>query len=115
MSTKGFKFSEETKRKMSEAHIGKKFSEDHKRKIGEGHRMSPEKEKLIIELYTSGMIISKIKEKHNIKTSAIYRVLKRNNISKRGCGESFRGKEHTEETKDKMSKSRKEYWENKKQ
>ena len=98
---------EEAKQKISEAGKGRKVSPESARKTAEANMMSKEKEQLIIDLYTSGMRISEIEKQHGIKTSAIYRVLERNNIEKRGCKREPGARKHTEETKQLMSQK---YW-----
>lgn len=51
---KGKKTSEETKRKLSEAHKGQKYSEEHKRKIGEASKQR--RNNLGRHYYTNGVI-----------------------------------------------------------
>lgn len=59
-------------------------------------------------------VIASICEKCDLHTSAIYRILDRNNVKRINNFSKWEGKEHSKETKEKMSKFRKEYWEKKK-
>ena len=104
---------EEAKAKISESTKGKKRDPESVKKSAEARKMSPEREQAILKAYNDGIIISEIEIQFNTSRSSIYRVLKRNNISRERENNSWLGKKHSEETLDKMSKARKKYWEEK--
>ncbi|KUK77195.1 MAG: GIY-YIG catalytic domain-containing endonuclease [candidate division WS6 bacterium 34_10] len=80
---KGFKHTEETKRKISEAHKGKKLSEEHKKKLSEVR-----------------------KEKYCGKNHPFFG-LKHSEETKRKLSEVHKGKHPSEETRKKLSEARK--------
>ncbi len=115
--TKGRPRSEETKRKISEAHRGKRLSEEHKRKIGDGNRGK------VLSDETKAKISASRKEhwKDPVYRERMSRALKgrtqseetRIKISetlkrKYGSGEivhPFKGKKHKEESRRNMSEN----------
>jgi len=106
----GKHMSEEAKIKISAANKGKKLSDEHKEKLLEAHKMDIDKEQAIINLYQNGETIENIETQLNTKRSSIYRVLFRNNIPAKRDHKIWLGKKHSEETKQKMSDARKQYW-----
>lgn len=101
--------SEESKKKISKTSTGRKYP-NRKRTP----RMAKEKELGIIEKYKEGMSINQICRLLTTGVNSIYRVLERNNIPIiTNRNNNWTGKVHSEETKQKMSKSRKRYWHNK--
>lgn len=77
-------------------------------------RMTSERETAIIAAYKEGKTIAEIETQFTTGRSSIYRVLKRNNIEKTANYSKWEGKTHSDETKEKMSNARTEYWDNKK-
>jgi group I intron endonuclease len=106
--------SEEAKAKISEASKGHPVSEAQRKAISKAHKMDPEREQNIIRAYQDGKTIADIESAFQTGRASIYRILKRNNISQDSSRNSPVGKEHSEESKQKMAESRKKYWENKK-
>jgi group I intron endonuclease len=76
-------------------------------------RIKPELEAKILNAYLDFSIpIPKILEMFNIHTSTLYRVVHRNDAPSRpNTGWKDRGLTHSDETKNKMSNTRTEYWE----
>lgn len=110
----GKEHSEETKLKISEASKGRVFSQDSIKKRSEARKMDVGREQSIVQAYQQGKTIESIEEEFGTSRGSIYRILKRNNISRERDHKNWTGKEHSEETKQKMAESRKKYWENKK-
>jgi len=106
---------EEAKNKISEANKGKILSDEYRKKMSEARKMDPEREKGIVEAYQRGDIIESIEDQFNTKRSSIYRVLDRNGIPCERDRRVWLGKKHTEETKQKMAKSNKKYWDRRRQ
>lgn len=79
-------------------------------KSAKSRRMSSEREQAIIQAYQSGKNISDIEELFETGRSSIYRILDRNNIPRSNNFSKFAGKTHSEETIQKMSDARKDYW-----
>jgi hypothetical protein len=92
----GKTFSDETKRKMSEAQKGKTLSEEHKRKIGEASKGKTHSLETKI----------KLREKNKGKNNPNYgKTLSEE--QKRKIGEKSKGRTHSDETKRKMSEIKK--------
>jgi group I intron endonuclease len=96
----GKKQSEETKLKMSKSKKGKIFSEEHKKKISEAKK-NPSKE-----------IRKKISEAKKGKKRS-EETKRKISISTKGENNSMFGKHHSDEIKQKMSEARKRFHENK--
>lgn len=101
---------EEAKKAMSKKLTGRKIPAEIVRKRADKLFIPREDELKIISIYESGMTLRKMQDDLGYKISTIYRVLKRNNITKRGNTGTWSGKTHSEETKKKMSESRKKIW-----
>jgi len=110
---KGKHHSDEVKQRIGAVHKGKKLSEEHKAKLNTFPKMDSQREQEIIQAYQSELTIADIEEKLTIGRSSIYRVLKRNNISRERDRKIWSGKQHSEETKQKMAESRRKYWDDK--
>lgn len=138
-----FDFSEETKKKISDAGKGRKLSDDHKRKLIESNKSrkgvfhhSDETKQKISESGkgrqspTKGMKMPPRSEEYRKKISEANRKRKYSEETKRKISEANKGRKmtdeqkmnisnaqkgrtHSEETKRKMSEARKLYWENK--
>jgi len=102
MGKKGIKFSEEHKRKLSEAHKGKKFSEETKRKMSEakkGRKRSEETKRKISETMQG----RKHSEERKRRSSEGQKGRKHSEEHKRKIGEAQKGKTLSEETRVKIS------------
>lgn len=106
--------SEESLRKISEASKGHSVSDEHRKAISKAHKMGSEREIAILQSYQDGKTIADIESVFQTGRSSIYRILKRNNISRERDHKNWAGKEHSEETKQKMAEARKRYWDAKK-
>lgn len=109
--------SEKAKQKISEALNSddvksKIYTEDRNKKISEALKHPKEQE--ILESYLSGTKVKDICLKFKTGNGTIYRILDRNGIDKSRPRDNWTGMKHSEETKVKMSESRKEYLESKK-
>lgn len=105
---------EEAKQAMREKMAGKPRSPESIEK-GRKALMAPQEEQdVIVKEYLSGKTIKEICKLLKVSPGKIYRTLKANNIDKTGNFSKWTGKTHSEETKEKMSKSREDYWEKKK-
>jgi group I intron endonuclease len=105
--------STEAKSKISQASRGRKISPESAAQGAQKRKMPAEKEKNILQAYQEGMIIDEIEKTFQTKRSSIYRLLERNNIPLLNNFKKWTGRQHSEETKQKMSMARKEYWNNK--
>ena len=112
---KGKHHTEESKALISEAGKGRKPSDETKKKISEAKMMDAEREQKIIDAYVRGDKISQIVKELEVKTSSLYRIVKRNNLGLRDQSINKIGVAASEETKNKMSESRKKYWDEKKE
>lgn len=117
---KGEKWSDETKRKISEAKKGRKMSEEHKRKMSEAHRGEKhhnygkhlsEDTKRKISQSSKGR---KLSEKTRRKMAEAHKGRKQSEEAKRRISEAQKGRKLSEETKRKVSEARKLYWKNNK-
>lgn len=107
---------DEAKAKISKANKGKKRDPEAVKQgaaTRKAWQMPPEREQAILQAYLSGKIISEIETELNTCRSSIYRILKRNNISREREPGDRTGSTHSEESKSKMSAARKEYWDDK--
>ena len=84
------------------------------RQSAETRKMDSEREQNIVRDYQQGATIESIEKKFGTSRGSIYRILKRNNISRERDHKNWTGKEHSEETKQKMAEARKRYWDAKK-
>lgn len=114
----GHSHSDETKAAIGKSSVdmwaaGKMTPEAIKRGA-EKRQMSKEKERQIIDAYLRGDTFASIKTTFKTNANSIYRVLERNNISLTEDRNINTGRKHTEETKQKQSKVRAKYWEDKK-
>ena len=113
---KGTKLSNKHKRKISESHKGKKLSDEHKLKLSLSHMnpstelrkklsesakraMTDERKEKLSKLYKGRKLSDTHKESIKI-------AMNRPDVKER-CGNSMRGKTHSEETKQKISESEK--------
>ena len=107
---KGYKLSEETKKKMSEAHKGKHFSEEHKKRMSEsmkGKEFSEEHKKKISESNKG----KEFSEETKKKISDSHKGKKMTEETKNKLSEFHKGKKLYEETKKKISDSHKgKHW-----
>ncbi len=101
---------DEAKEKMSKAGKGHAVSDKTRKAISAAHKMTPEREQELLQAYQSGLTIDAIEEKFNTGRSSIYRVLKRNNISRERDRKQWLGKKHSDATIQKMAEARKNYW-----
>ena len=102
-SNRGYKNSEETRKKLSLLKKGKRYTEEHKRKISEsnkGKKLSKE-HRLKISLSRKGKLSTRVNYKHSDKTKV-----------KIGVGN--KGKIISEKTKQKMIESAKLRWQKRK-
>ena len=107
----GKHLSEKSKIKISVSNKGKHtMSDAHKAKVIEATKMSVNIEQAILQAYQKGDTIANIEEQFATCRSSIYRILKRNNISIERDHKIWSGKQHSEETKQKMAEARKKYW-----
>jgi len=131
MPLKGYKQSEEHKRKISELHKGSKLSEEHKRKISKSligrvswsrgltketdERLKKMGEKISLnqkqeDYYNSGEFTKGFTPWNKGLTKENNEILKnasiKNSISRKGFPSPMKGKHHTEEAKEKMSQKR---------
>ena len=95
-SLKGFKHSEETRKKLSEARKGKHHTEETKKKMSEAQKGKPKSEE------TKKKLSEANKGKHHSEEAK-----KKMSESRKGKDNHRIGKHHSEETKAKMSESRK--------
>jgi group I intron endonuclease len=111
----GKNHSEEALAKMSEASKeawrSGSYSEESIKKRAAARMMPKEKEQGIIKTYQEGKTIDDICGTFETKSSGVYRVLNRNNIPLDNGRNHWDGKTHSEETRQKMSEKRKQYWE----
>lgn len=103
---------DDAKQRISNGNKGKVISEEHKKIISETHKTPEDKEKLIIEAYLNNETIKSITSKYETSAMSVYRILKRNGIDKKGPVRSWEGRSHSEETKQKMSEYKTNYWKN---
>ncbi len=102
MPLKGYKHSDESKRKMSESHKGKILSEETKRKMSDAAKRN---KKWLGKTHLE-KTKRKMSESHKGKTHS--------EETKRKLSESKKGKTLSEETKRKMSENNARYWKDKK-
>lgn len=74
--------SEEAKTKISKANRGRKLDPEMVKNRSIKRMMNPEREQAILQSYKDGKIISEIEKEFKTGRSSIYRLLKRNNISR---------------------------------
>lgn len=104
---------EEAKAKISAAGIGRVMPKESIKRGAEKRKMDSDREAAIIKAYQNGQTIDSIEETFGTSRSSIYRLIKRNNIALSNNFTKWTGKEHSEETKEKMAQARTEYWKNK--
>ena len=107
--------SEESKLKISEASKGHPVSEEHRQALRKAFKMDDGRERAILQAYKDGKTIAEIEAFYQTGRSSIYRILKRNNISRERDHKNWAGRTHSEETKRRMAEARKEYWKSKNQ
>jgi hypothetical protein len=110
----GHHHTEEAKAAMSLKNKGRKLDPDMVKQRSLKRMMDSKREQDIVQAYQNGISISKMKEDFQTSTSSIYRILKRNDIRLDSNRNDFSGKEHSEETRQKMADARKRYWDDKK-
>ena len=104
------KLSDETRRKLSEAHKGKKLSEEHRRKLSEAHKSrkrkphSAETRRKIGEAH-KGKKRPQRSEEYRRKMSEAHRGKKFSDETRRKISEANNGKKRSEETRRKMSEA----------
>ena len=77
----------EYRNKVIQARMGYKHSEETKRKLSKAHlSISPEQEERIINLYQNGLTAAEIEAKLDIGEHVIFSCLERNNIERRHIG-----------------------------
>lgn len=104
---------EEAKAKISISSKGRKLSEETKSKMSDSKRKK-DIEPGIVKDYQDGMHIRDITAKYGCGNSKIYKTLKLHNVELQPeRHKTWQGKTHSEETKEKMSSSKKRYWDNK--
>lgn len=91
---KGQKASLETRYRMSKAHLGKKFTEEHKRKLSEANKGKSRQFK--------GVCLT---EEHKRKLSKTHKGMRCTEETRRRMSEAQKGRCHTEETRRRMSLS----------
>ncbi len=104
---------DESKAKISAGLMGRKIPEESVKRGAEKRKMDKGREAAIIKSYQDGQTIDSIEEAFGTSRSSIYRLIKRNNITLSNNFTRWIGKEHSEETKEKMAQARTEYWDNK--
>jgi group I intron endonuclease len=108
---KGQHHTEEIKEQISKTLTGRVLPPEQVAKSAKSREMPQEKQKKIAEMYKTDEFVDKILETFGIKTSGLYRVLRRFDVPLRGQKiNNGTGKQHTEETKAKMAQSQKEMW-----
>jgi len=100
-----FTITEETRKKLSDSHMGKKLSEESIRKVVEANTIfSKEEEKIICNLYTSQIIsCNKIAKQFNCSGSLINRALNKYNIQTRNKSD------YKKEPKEKIKKNKRDF------
>jgi len=101
---------DDAKEKMSKASKGHAVSDETRKAISAAHKMTPEREQDILQAYESGLTIATMEEKFSTSRGCIYRVLKRNDVSRERDRNQWTGKKHSEATTQKMAEARKNYW-----
>ncbi len=104
----GKNHTEETKKKMSLAKIGKKFSESHKNNMSISRKGKP-----FSEEHKNKIANSMRGHKNALGHSQSDETKKRMSVSKTGINNPFFGKEQSKETRQKISESKKEWWQRK--
>lgn len=105
---KGKHHSEESKNKMREKLKGKKLSEETKRKMSESQtKIIPQEiQEQVIEEYKKGTFIKEITKMFGFGShKTIYKILKLNNIELINDHTKWKGKTHSEETKQKIAEA----------
>jgi group I intron endonuclease len=107
----------ETKAKISATTKGRKLPPEQVAKSAKSREMPQERQVKIVEAYKSNEFVSKIFETFGINTSGLYRILKRFKTPRRGQKgpNNWTGKQHSPETKAKMSKSAEKLWQDRKE
>lgn len=118
MGKVGFRHSEESKDKMRQAKLGGHLSEEHKRKIGLASKRigisSETRAKMVANRKANGNYIMSEEQRQKLCIARSKRVYK--DETRRKIGESVKGQKralgyrHTEETKAKMSRDRRLWW-----
>lgn len=101
---------EEAKSAMSKKMTGRKRTPEAIAKVVQKLQRNQDKEESVIKLYKDGIIIGDMETKLDLNRSAIYRILKRNNIDTTKRGNKGKRKKLSPETKAKQSQSAKERW-----
>ncbi|CAB4141321.1 grpIintron_endo, group I intron endonuclease [uncultured Caudovirales phage] len=105
-ANKGKPLSEETKRKLSEANKGRTLSEEHKRKVSEtlkGRTLSEEHKRNLSKAARGKQKIHSEESKRKMRDAKIGKPLSEE--TKRKLSEAFKGKPRSEETKRKISET----------
>ena len=111
--TNGWIASEETKRKMSEAHKGNTHTEETRKKLSESHKGNTHTEETKRKLSEARKgknnpnLAKSLPEDHRRKISEANKERVFTEDHRRKLSEAGKGKTHTEETRKKMSESRK--------
>jgi len=103
-------FSEETKKKMSEAHKGKPKSEEHRKKLSESGKGNIPWNKGKKGLQVSHRKGKSLSDEHRAKLSIAHKGRKNTPQQKAKISAKLKGRVFSEETKKKMSESRKKVW-----
>lgn len=106
--------SDESKQKISKTLTGKKHSQERIEQRRKSRMESQEIQDQVVADYKAGMTIKAIKEKYNFGGNGkVYRILDNNGIERLNDFSKWTGKTHSEDTKEKMSRARHKYWQDK--
>ena len=97
--------------KISQTLTGRKHSKERVDQRAESRMESQEIQNQVIADYLANKTINEIKEKFGFGGNGkVYRILDKNNIPRLNNHSKWSGRTHSQETKEKISKSKTEYW-----
>jgi group I intron endonuclease len=104
----------EAVQKIAEALTGQKKDPESIKRGAEKRSMLQERELAIVKAYQDGINISEIEVTFGTSRGSIYRKLDKYNIPRLNNFSKWTGKTHSQETKDKQSAARQQFWDEKK-